>query len=94
MNTAQTPHGMPLIDVRLIAPRERHARIFATFEQLPVGGWIDLLSDHEPLPLKAQFQAQWTGQFDWEVMQAGPLEWRTRIGRRPQAKTCCGSCGG
>jgi uncharacterized protein (DUF2249 family) len=53
-----------------------------------------LLSDHEPLPLKAQFQAQWTGQFDWEVMQAGPLEWRTRIGRRPQPKTCCGSCGG
>lgn len=94
MNTTQATHDMPLIDVRLIPPHERHAMIFATFEKLPAGGWIDLLSDHEPLPLKTQFQAQWPGQFDWQVLNAGPAEWRTRIGRRAQTKACCGSCGG
>lgn len=82
------------VDVRSIPPHERHPRIFATFEQLPVGGWIDLVSDHEPLPLRAQFQAQWPGQFDWETLESGPTQWQTRISRRPAAKACCGCCGG
>ncbi len=82
------------IDVRLLPPRERHPLIFSTFEQLPVGGWIDLLSDHEPVPLKAQFEALWAGQFDWTPLACVPGEWRIRIARRPSGKACCGCCGG
>ncbi len=83
-----------LIDVRLIPPPQRHATIFQRFEQLPVGGWIDLLADHEPRPLQGQFQALWPDLFSWEVLQAGPDEWRIRISRRPAGKSCCGCCSG
>lgn len=83
-----------LIDVREIAPPQRHERIFSAFTALPVGGALELRSDHEPLPLKQQFQAQWPGQFDWQLLQGGPDVWRVRIGRKPAGKTCCGCCGG
>ncbi|WP_310388015.1 DUF2249 domain-containing protein [Roseateles sp.] len=83
-----------IIDVRLIPPAQRHGLIFQYFESLPVGAWFELHSDHEPLPLKQQFQSMWAGQFDWETLEAAPLQWRVRIGRRPAGKSCCGSCGG
>jgi uncharacterized protein (DUF2249 family) len=80
------------IDVRLIPPDQRHAIVFQHFEALPVGGWIDLLADHEPLPLKGQFQAQWPGQFDWQTLEAGPALWCVRLSRKPAGKACCGCC--
>ncbi|MDC8773479.1 DUF2249 domain-containing protein [Roseateles albus] len=83
-----------VIDVRLIPPSQRHGLIFKEFESLAVGAWIELHSDHEPQPLKQQFQAQWPGQFDWETLEAGPQQWRLRIARRPAAKSCCGCCSG
>ena len=82
------------IDVRLIAPHERHATIFARFESLAAGESLDLLSDHEPRPLHAQFLQQWPGQFSWDVLEAGPAQWRTRIGRLAAGKSCCGCCSG
>jgi uncharacterized protein (DUF2249 family) len=84
----------PVIDVRLIPPALRHATIFQHFEALPVGGWIDLLADHEPLPLKGQFQAMWPGLFDWQTLEAGPAQWLVRVSRKPAAKACCGCCSG
>jgi len=93
MTVAATP-AAEVIDVRLIAPQERHARIFETFQALPVGSWFYLLSDHEPLPLRQQFEAQWPGQFDWEALETGPAQWRLRISRKPAGKSCCGCCGG
>lgn len=83
-----------VIDVRLIPPYERHARIFETFQSLPVGGFFELHSDHEPLPLRRQFEAQWPGQFEWETLEAGPAQWRLRIARKPAGKSCCGCCSG
>jgi len=82
------------IDVRLIAPQERHATIFEAFRSLAAGESFDLLSDHEPLPLHGQFLQQWPGQFNWTVLEAGPAQWRTRVGRVAAGKTCCGCCGG
>jgi uncharacterized protein (DUF2249 family) len=82
-----------VIDVRLIDPQQRHAKVFATFESLAAGETFDLLSDHEPRPLHGQFLQQWPGQFSWNVIEAGP-QWRTRVGRVAAGKSCCGSCGG
>ena len=82
------------IDVRLIAPQERHAIVFSTFRALPAGESFDLLSDHEPRPLHGQFLQQWSGQFSWDVLEAGPAQWRIRIGRLAAGKSCCGCCGG
>lgn len=68
--------------------------IFSAFERLPTGGSMELITDQAPEPLKAQFQMLWTGQFGWEVVENGPLQWMTRISRLAAPKTCCGCCGG
>ncbi|RQO58017.1 aminotransferase [Paucibacter sp. KBW04] len=92
MNSVST--AAAIIDVRQIPPSQRHGLIFQHFESLPIGAWFDLHSDHEPLPLKQQFQSLWPDQFDWEVLEGGPQQWRLRIGRRPAGKSCCGCCSG
>lgn len=74
-----------VIDVRNIAPRERHPLIFDTFDGLDQGESFLLVNDHDPKPLYYQFQAERTGQFSWEYEEQGPLTWRVRIGRNGQS---------
>lgn len=80
------------IDVRTIAPHERHARIFSTFASLPAGAAIELVNDHDPQPLHRQFKSSFHGQFTWDYVEQGPATWRVRIGKA--AGNCCGGCGG
>lgn len=74
-----------VIDVRNIAPRERHPLIFDTFDGLDQGESFLLVNDHDPKPLYYQFQAERTGQFSWGYEEQGPLTWRVRIGRNGQS---------
>lgn len=70
-----------ILDVRELIPRERHALIFRTFENLnPVQAFV-LVNDHDPKPLYYQFQAEHQGQFTWDYLELGPEVWRVRIGR-------------
>lgn len=69
------------IDVRTIAPRERHPLIFGTFHKLTPGDAFLLVNDHDPKPLYYQFQAEYAGQFLWEYLEQGPDVWQVRIGR-------------
>ncbi len=69
------------LDVRVIPPREKHPTIFRTFEELPVGTSFDLVNDHDPFPLRYQFEAQRPGEFEWTYVEEGPEVWRVRIGR-------------
>lgn len=86
------------IDVRSIAPRERHPLIFSTFGQLASGQALELVNDHDPRPLYFQFNAEYPGAFEWQYLERGPDTWRvaiTRTGDAPaRSDTCCGSCGG
>lgn len=90
------------IDVRVIAPRERHAVIFACFDQLQPGQALELVNDHDPRPLRFQFEDRAGGQFEWNYLEAGPALWRVRIGRSavaavmPAGDSCCsgGACCG
>ena len=94
MHTA-TAHAT--IDVRTIAPPDRHPRIFSTFRELPAGQAMELVNDHDPKPLYHQFQANIPGRFAWDYLQSGPDLWRVRITKLgdPHAEgRCCGSCGG
>lgn len=70
-----------VVDVRTIAPRDRHPLIFDAFENLAPGDGFYLVNDHDPKPLYYQFQAERTGQFTWEYAEQGPEIWRVRIGR-------------
>ncbi len=70
-----------VIDVREIAPPQRHPLIFQTFTGLEPGQHFILVNDHDPKPLYYQFQAEMTGQFEWEYLEAGPDVWRVRIAK-------------
>lgn len=70
-----------LIDVRPMPPRERHPKIFSTWEGLREGEAILLVNDHDPVPLYYQFAAEWAGGFHWEYLAQGPVEWRVRIAK-------------
>lgn len=84
------------IDVRSIPPRERHPRIFATFRGLQLGAALELVNDHDPAPLRAQFEMQTPGQYGWNYLERGPAVWRVRITRLGDAPSsdgnCCGGC--
>jgi uncharacterized protein (DUF2249 family) len=82
------------VDVRAIAPRERHPLIFSTFGSLPHGAAMELVNDHDPRPLYYQFAAELPGQFAWDYLEQGPDTWRVAIKRVGGGKSCCGSCGG
>lgn len=69
------------LDVRLIPPREKHPTIFQTFEALASGESFILVNDHDPFPLRYQFEAERPGQFGWEYLEKGPQVWRVEISK-------------
>ena len=85
------------LDVRRIAPRERHPLIFSTFADLPPGRAMELVNDHDPKPVFFQLQSDIPGKFSWDYVQAGPDVWRVKITKLVNAAStgqCCGHCGG
>lgn len=81
-----------LIDVRAIAIRERHPRIFAAFEALAQDRSLVVISDHEPRPLHAQFQHLYPGRFVWEQREFGDGRWEIRL-KRTDAPSGAGIAG-
>lgn len=71
----------PVLDVRILPPREKHPTIFATFDALEPGGAFVIHNDHDPVPLKYQFMAERPETFTWEYLEEGPESWRVKIGR-------------
>jgi uncharacterized protein (DUF2249 family) len=69
------------LDVRVIPPREKHPTIFQTFEALEPGASFVLVNDHDPFPLRFQFEAERSGQFGWEYLEQGPQVWRVEISK-------------
>lgn len=89
------------IDVRQIPPASRHSLIFDRLAALDAQGALQLVSDHDPVPLRRQVDQQWPDQFGFAYIEAGPYLWRLEIRRAPAAEkaragSCCsgGSCGG
>lgn len=70
-----------ILDVRIIPPREKHPTIFQTFNALTPGHAFILVNDHDPMPLRYQFEAEHAGQFTWEYLEKGPAVWRVAIGK-------------
>lgn len=73
--------AFPVLDVRALAPAQRHEAIFARYHALNPGGGYLLVNDHDPVPLRYQFEAEYPGAFTWDVVEAGPEVWRVRIER-------------
>lgn len=69
------------LDVRVIPPREKHPTIFRTFEALAPGESFILVNDHDPKPLRYQFQFEHADEFGWEYLEQGPAVWRVAISK-------------
>jgi uncharacterized protein (DUF2249 family) len=85
------------LDVRTLAPFDRHATIVAAFRALDFGDALEIVNDSDPKPLYYQFQAEAPGDFSWIYAQAGPRVWRVgvqKLARTHGAGQCCGVCGG
>jgi len=77
-----TNQARSIVDVRTIEPRDRHPLIFGTFEALKPGEFLLLVNDHDPAPLRYQFEAERANQFDWEYIERGPEVWQVHITRK------------
>ena len=77
-NDTERPESL---DVRTIAPPQRHPMIFQRFVALPVGEAFILINDHDPKPLYYQLSFEYSGQLGWEYLEQGPEVWRVRISR-------------
>jgi uncharacterized protein (DUF2249 family) len=90
------------VDVRDMAPRERHPAIFKTWAGLSDGAALVLVNDHDPLPLYYQLACEHTGTFRWEYLEQGPITWRVKLTRgkfadpgfKPVPKCACPEEGG
>ena len=85
------------LDTRPMAPLSRHALVTWTFDQMQANTTMELLSDHDPLPLQRQFEADKAGLFSGEYLESGPEVWRIAINKRKGqhgVSHCCGACGG
>jgi len=73
----------PDLDVRQVAHFKRHDVIFTAFRALGPGRGFVLVNDHDPMPLRYQFEAQHAGEYSWDYLESGPKVWRVRVGRTP-----------
>ncbi len=70
-----------VLDVREIPHGRRHPRIFGTYARLAPGESFVLVNNHDPKPLRREFQATYPDQYGWDYLEAGPHRWQVRIGR-------------
>jgi uncharacterized protein (DUF2249 family) len=68
-----------VMDVRSIPCSIKHGLIIRQWLQLPVGDHFILFNDHDPVPLRYQFAAQWPDAFTWEHLVNIPGEARVKI---------------
>ncbi|MDQ4491538.1 DUF2249 domain-containing protein [Sinomonas sp. ASV486] len=68
------------LDVRPIPKPQRHRAVFAAFANLGVGESFILITNHDPAPLRAEFDSDQYGASSWEYLERGP-EWRLRVTR-------------
>lgn len=67
------------LDVRQLRKPDKHPTIFATYSALSVGESFVLVNNHDPKHLRAEFDADLPGGYDWEYLDKGPEVWRIRI---------------
>jgi uncharacterized protein (DUF2249 family) len=70
-----------VVDVRKIPQGRRHPRIFGLYARLAPGESFILINNHDPKPLRREFQATYPDQFGWDYLEVGPHRWRVRIER-------------
>lgn len=70
------------LDIRPVSIKEKHPKIFQTFDQMEPGKTLLLINDHDPKPLYYQFVAERAGEFDWNYVEQGPEAWKVKIHKK------------
>lgn len=73
--------AIELIDLRVLAPGERYPLVFGAFDALRIGEAFEIVSDHDPTRLHAQFERTHPGQCRWRTLQGGPRRWHVCVSR-------------
>lgn len=73
---------IPTLDVTRIEPRQKHPKIFETFDALAGGEAFILYNDHDPKPLYYQLLGQRGDIFTWDYLEQGPYVWRIQIAKK------------
>jgi uncharacterized protein (DUF2249 family) len=79
--TASLLDANKVMDVRPIPCSIKHGLILKTWFELPIGDHFILLNDHDPVPLRYQFQAEFGDAFAWEYLEKGPTAFRVKISK-------------
>jgi uncharacterized protein (DUF2249 family) len=74
-----------VLDVRQIPHAIRHATIFGALGAIAPGFSIDLVADHNPLPLLAQLEQRSPGDFAVSYLESGPEVWKLHLARQHAA---------
>lgn len=75
------------LDVRALPHHQRHTSIFALIERLAHGQGLNIVVDHDPLPLRYQLESMYPGAIGWEYQERGPEVWSVTLRRLLEAKT-------
>lgn len=70
-----------VLDTRTIPHAIRHATIFGALGAIAPGFSLDLVANHNPLPLIAQLEQKQPGDFAISYLSDGPEEWKLRFTR-------------
>ena len=69
------------LDVRPLRKPDKHPTIFNTYDALAAGESFVLCNDHDPKPLRDEFDREHPGSYTWDYVETGPQQWRVRIGK-------------
>lgn len=73
--------GGIVLDTRQIPHAIRHATIFGALDSIPSGDSLDIVADHNPLPMLAQLEDSRPGDFAVGYLEQGPDTWKLRFTR-------------
>lgn len=74
---------MALIDVRTLPTWQRHPKIMEAFDGLAAGDELTIVSDHEPRPLRTQFEQTRSGRYVWAQRMLASDHWEVTLRRIP-----------
>lgn len=74
-------HRLLAIDVRALPTWERHPKIFTAFDGLETGEELRIVSDHEPRPLREEFERAYPRRYVWLQRMLGTDHWEVVLRR-------------
>ncbi len=68
-----------VLDTRTIPHAIRHATIFGALDAVAPGAGLEIVADHDPIPLLNQVQQRTPGRFEITYLERGPVDFRVQF---------------